>query len=121
MDVRQRPEELVYVELDFENRHRGLHLVEESRCPVDRLRNELLDEVQVQLVFLFRRRLASARAGKKMDSQEAHPFSIRVVEGFQLFDVGVSYDPHDLQLSVLREGVSGVRTATGGGGLRALP
>jgi len=52
VDVRQGPEELVNVELHLEDGHRGLELVKEPRGPVDRLGNELLDQVQVHLIFL---------------------------------------------------------------------
>lgn len=40
MDVGKRAEELVDVELDLENGHDGLHLVEVARCTVDGLRYE---------------------------------------------------------------------------------
>lgn len=53
MDVGERSEELVDVELDLEYRHGRLHLVEKSRRSVDGLRHELLDEVQVHFILLW--------------------------------------------------------------------
>ncbi len=52
MDVGERPEELVDVELDLQGRHGRLHLIEEPRGPVHRLRDELLHQVEVDLIFL---------------------------------------------------------------------
>lgn len=52
MYVRKRSEELVDVQLDFENRHRCFHLVEITRSSVDGLGNEFEDEVEVDFVFL---------------------------------------------------------------------
>lgn len=80
VDVGESTEELVDVELDFENRHRCLHLVEESRGAVDRFRDELLDKVQVNLIPLL---------------------AVGVVKRLQLDNVGVANDAHDLQLTVL--------------------
>ena len=52
VNIGKRPEQLVYVELDFEDWHGRLHLVEETRCSVHGLGNEFLDQVQVNLVLL---------------------------------------------------------------------
>ena len=52
VDVGKRAEQLVDIELDLENRHGGLHLIEIARCAVDGLRNELLDEIEVDFIFL---------------------------------------------------------------------
>lgn len=52
VDVGQGSEELIDVEFDLENRHRGLGLVEESRGSVDSLRNEFLDQVEVHFILL---------------------------------------------------------------------
>lgn len=54
MDVGQGAEELVDVELDLQHRHGCLHLVEVSRRPVDGLRNEFEDKVEVHFIFLPR-------------------------------------------------------------------
>jgi len=56
VDVGERAEELVDVELDLEDGHRRLHLVEESRGPVDGFRNEFLHEIEVDLILLESRR-----------------------------------------------------------------
>lgn len=52
VDIRQRPEELVSVELHLEDGHSRLQLVKESRSSVDRLGDKFLDEVEVDFVFL---------------------------------------------------------------------
>lgn len=52
VDIGQGAEQLVGVELDLEDRHGRLHLVEVPRRAVDGLGNELLDKVEVDLVFL---------------------------------------------------------------------
>lgn len=52
VDVRQGSEKLVDVKLDLEDRHGCLHLVEKSRGSVDGLGHELLNKVQVNLIFL---------------------------------------------------------------------
>jgi hypothetical protein len=53
MDVGQRSKELVDVQLDLEDRHRSLHLVEVSRSSVDGLWDVLEDEIEVDFIFLF--------------------------------------------------------------------
>jgi len=52
VDVGERPEQLVDVQLDFKYRHSGFHLVEISGCAVHGLGNKFEDEVKVNLVFL---------------------------------------------------------------------
>ena len=52
VDVGESAEELVNVELDFEDWHGRLHLVEVSGCAVDCLWNEFLDQVEVDLILL---------------------------------------------------------------------
>ncbi len=52
VDVGQRAEKLVDVDLDFQDRHRGLHLVEETRGTVNGLWDKFEYQVQVDLVFL---------------------------------------------------------------------
>lgn len=64
VDVGQGAEQLVGVELDLENRHGRLHLVEVPRRTVDGLGNELLDQVQVDLIFLREEGSASGTAAK---------------------------------------------------------
>ena len=54
VDVGERAEQLVDVELDFQNRHGGLHLVEVPRSAIHGLRYELQDKVEIHLVFLRR-------------------------------------------------------------------
>lgn len=57
VDVGEGAEELVNVELDLENGHDGLHLVEVARGTVDGLGNEFEYEIQVDLVLLWLKRL----------------------------------------------------------------
>jgi hypothetical protein len=99
MDIGQGAEELIDVQLDLENRHGRLHFVEESRSSVDSLGHKLLHQVQVDLVLLH---IVSKHFDSFLAILEAHAFSIGVVKGFQLHDVGVSDDAHDLQLTILR-------------------
>lgn len=54
VDVREGAEELVDVELHFEDRHGGLHLVEEAGCPVDGFGDVFLNQVQIHLILLAR-------------------------------------------------------------------
>lgn len=53
VDVGQSAEELVNVQLDLEDWHCRLHLVEETGRSVDRLRHKLLNQVQVHFVLLL--------------------------------------------------------------------
>ena len=53
MDVGQRSEELVDVQLDFEDRHGSLHLVEISRSSIDCLWDVLEDKIEVDFILLF--------------------------------------------------------------------
>ncbi len=53
MDVGQRSEELIDVQLDLEDRHGSLHLVEISRSSIDCLWDVLEDEIEVDFVLLF--------------------------------------------------------------------
>lgn len=55
VNVSQGAEKLVNVQLDLEDGHGRLHLVEESRSSVHRLRNEFLNQVEVDLIFLYSR------------------------------------------------------------------
>lgn len=54
VDVGECPEQLIDVQLDFENWHGRLHLVEEARGSVDRLRHELLNEVEIHFILLLK-------------------------------------------------------------------
>ena len=80
VDISERAEELVDVQLDFENGHDRLHLVEVARGPVDSLWNEFEHEVEVHFIL---------------------PFTIVVEEGLELDDVGMPDDAHDLKLAIL--------------------
>lgn len=53
VDVCEGTEELVYVQLDLESRHNGLHLVEIAGSAVDGLGHVFEDEVEVDFVFLW--------------------------------------------------------------------
>lgn len=61
VDVGERAEQLVNVQLDFENGHDGLHLVEVTGGAVDCLGDELEDEIQVHLIFLWLKRLVTRK------------------------------------------------------------
>lgn len=52
VDVGERTEELVDVQLDLQNWHGGLHLVEVAGGPVHGFGNELEHQVEVDLIFL---------------------------------------------------------------------
>jgi hypothetical protein len=52
VDVGKGSEELVDVQLDLQGGHSGLHFIEKTRCPVDGLRNEFLDEIEIDLILL---------------------------------------------------------------------
>ena len=55
MNVRQRSEQLIDIQLDFKYRHGCLHLVEETGCPVYGFGNEFLDKVEIDLIFLLKK------------------------------------------------------------------
>lgn len=71
VDVGQRAEKLVDIDLDLQDRHRSLHLVEETRGAVNGLWDKFEYQVQVDLVFL--------------DSQSAVS---------SIFSIGNSYSSH---------------------------
>lgn len=52
VNVGQGSEELVDVQLDLQRGHSGLHFIEKTRCPIDSLRNEFLDQVEIDLILL---------------------------------------------------------------------
>lgn len=54
MDVGQRSKQLVDVEFDLENGHGSLQFVEVSGCSIDGLGDVFEDEIEVDLIFLFR-------------------------------------------------------------------
>jgi hypothetical protein len=53
VDVGERAEQLVDVELDLEDGHDRLHLVEVARGAVDSLGHKLEDEVEVHFILLW--------------------------------------------------------------------
>lgn len=107
--VGEGAEELVDVELDFQDGHGGLHLVEIPRGAVDGLGDVLLHEIEVDLVLLPQPdQYPLARGGGRVGT---HSLTIRVVECLELDDIWMSDDTHDLQLAVLGAGRS-VRGAT---------
>lgn len=59
VDIGEGAEKLVDVELDLEDGHDSLHLVEVARGAVDGLGNEFEDKIQVHLVLLWLKRLAA--------------------------------------------------------------
>lgn len=98
VDVRQSSEQLVNVEFNFKDRHRRLHLVEESGGSIDCLRNKFLDEIQVNFILLESRQQSS---GGIVRGFKSYAFAVGVVECLQLHNIGVSNNTHDLQLPVL--------------------
>ena len=83
VDVGKRAEELVDVQLDFEDGHNRLHLVEVARSTVHGLRNKLEHEIQVHLVFLWLKRLATRNARTRLLA-DTYPLAI-VLEFAVLF------------------------------------
>jgi len=98
MDVGERAEELVDVQLDLEDRHGGLELVEMAAGAVDGLRHILKHQIQIYLILLCCHQSCC-------DSHEivciAYPVSIRVVESLEFDDVRMPDNAHDLELSIL--------------------
>lgn len=114
MDIGEGAEELVDEELDLEDGHGCFHFVVESRGPIHSLGDEFLNKVEVNFVLLQRSEkiVSYACQGKMRGSateaaaKAAHPLSIGVIKGFQLNNIGMSDDPHDLKLTVLQFWVS---------------
>lgn len=52
MNIGKRAEELINVQLNFKDGHRGFHLVEIARYAIDSLGHEFEDEIQIYFVFL---------------------------------------------------------------------
>ena len=100
VDVGERAEQLVDVELDFEDGHDRLHLVEVARSAVNRLGNKLEHEIQIHLVLLYAHLLAASRTSA-IQCGETYTLAIVVEEGLELDDVGMPDNAHDLQLAVL--------------------
>jgi hypothetical protein len=100
MDVCKRSEELVDVKFDFEDRHDRLHLVEVARRTVHGLGNEFEHEIQVDLVLLWLKRLATRCVQTRL-SADTYPLAVVVEESFELHNVGVSDNAHDLEFAVL--------------------
>lgn len=124
MDVGQRPEELVDVQLDLQHGHRSLEFVEVTGCTVNSLWDILENEVEVDFIFLKdfeipvspRERGNEGRKGrsrgdtpgekkeyriKKRTTSITYPVTVGVVKGFQFDDVGMAHNPHDLQFTIL--------------------
>lgn len=110
VDVGERAEELVDVEFDFEDGHDRLHLVEVARSAVDGLGDELEHEIQVNLVLLWLKRLATRNAQGRVPA-DTYPLAVIVEEGFELNDVGMANDAHDLQFAVLRQLATTLRSS----------
>lgn len=100
VDVGERAEKLVDVELDLENGHDGLHLVEIARSPVNGFRHELEYEVEVNFVFLWLTWLVPSIDHLRVLA-DTYPLAVVVEEGLEFDDVGMSDNAHDLQLTVL--------------------
>lgn len=52
VDIGKCTEQLINIELDFEDRHGSLHLVEESRSSVNGLGDKFLHQIEIYFVFL---------------------------------------------------------------------
>jgi hypothetical protein len=100
VDVGERTEELIDVELDFKDGHHSLHLVEVARCAIDGLGDEFKHEVEVDFVLLWLKRLATRVTQMRMLA-DTYPLAIVVEEGLELDNVWMSDDTHDLQFAVL--------------------
>jgi hypothetical protein len=116
MDIGERTEQLVYIELDFEDWHDRLHLVEVTRGTVHSLGNEFEYEVEIDFVLLWLKRLATHDAWAWL-LVDTYPLAVVVKEGFEFDNVGVPDDAHNLQLTVLLRvsecaiGIAGVSCA----------
>lgn len=124
MNVRKRAEELVDVELDFEDGHDGLHLVEVARGTIDGLGDEFKYEVEVDFVFLRLEELAMcgcgqaalracehAGQGRGKRGRKTYTLAIVVEEGLEFYNVGVPDYAHDLEFAVLEKESTWVRNA----------
>jgi hypothetical protein len=81
MDVGERPEDLIHVQLDIEHGHRLLKLCVIARGAIDRLWDEFEQQIQKDLVLLV-------AVGIEIVLERNH--------------VGVVYQTHYLQLSILK-------------------
>jgi hypothetical protein len=102
VDVCQRPEQLVDVQLHLQHGHRRLELVEVTRCAVDGLWDILEDKVEVDFIFLLRGEIGQPTERGSLWGSTTYPVAVGVVEGLEFDDVGVAHNPHNLQLTVLR-------------------
>ena len=116
MDVGQRAEQLVDVELHLQHGHRGLELVEVAGRPVNGLWDILEHQVEIHLIFLQGERDTQSAGGvffffffvllrwegrETKANLDTHPVAVGIVEGLQLHDVGMTDNPHDLQFTIL--------------------
>ena len=104
VDVRERPQKLVHVELDLEHRHWLLELGVVAARAVDGLRHVFEDKIEVNFVFLWHRISAhdsKRHKGHKLKILGAHLVAIRVEESPEVNDIRVTDESHDLQLTVL--------------------
>jgi hypothetical protein len=102
MDVGERAEQLVDVQLDFENGHDSLHLVEVAWGTVNGLRDEFEHEIEIDFVLLWLKELAQHPSCTGCACfADTYPLAIVVKESFELNNVGMSDDAHDLQFTVL--------------------
>jgi hypothetical protein len=98
VDVGERAEKLIDVEFDLKNGHHRLHLVEIAGCAVYGLGYEFKHQVEIHFIFL---RLVSRQQYTWDRRQGTYPFAIVVEESFELNDVGVSHDAHNLKFPIL--------------------
>jgi hypothetical protein len=108
MDVCKGTEKLVDIQLDLENRHGGLHLVEVSRRTVNGFRDILLYKIEVDLVLLSRSKWLAC-ANLPCGVGRTYSLTVGIVKCLEFDDVWMTNDAHDLQLAVLR-GVSSDRS-----------
>lgn len=98
VNVGERAEELVDVELNFEDWHRGFQLIKVTRSTIHGLGYKLQYQVQVYFIFL---RCDQRGLHTHEIIEVANPVSVGVVEGLELDDVRVPDNAHDLEFSVL--------------------
>lgn len=99
VDVGQRPEKLIDVQLHLQDRHRCLEFVEVTGGTIHCLWNILEHQIEVHFVFLS---IEHGSVGtNEMKREETYSVAVGVVERLQLDDIRVSHNPHDLQFTVL--------------------
>jgi hypothetical protein len=100
VDVGERAEELVDVELDFQYWHDRLELIEVPGSTIDGLGDVFEDQVEIDFVFLWRTNQPLCHDPTLFFA--TYPVTVAVVEGLELNNVGMPDDSHDLEFSILQ-------------------